>query len=151
MQPAIVNLSTTIARSATHSFKRLTGISNYEWRILANVASRPAVSFMDLVGHIGSDKAQVSRALDSLVTAGLLERGKAGAAEPVRFAMTEEGGRVHEIMREDALRRNAILTAGLDKGQRRRLQAYLDLLVANASAMAERANPARREQEGLEA
>lgn|GEM_PF-1672435 len=138
VQPTVINLATTILRGATLSFKRLTGISNYEWRILANIAYRPSIPFMELVNHVDSDKAQVSRALDAMVGAQLLSRNKAGRNQPVRFDMTGKGRRIHEIMQEDALRRNVLLVEGLRPVQRRRLQSYLDLLIANATAMAER-------------
>lgn len=134
-QPIILNIATTISRSATAAYKRLTGASNYEWRVLVNIAERPLLRFTDIVNHVDSDKAQVSRTLDALVAAELLERRKAGPGEPVRFAMTARGHRLHDIMREDALRRNALLEADMSTTQRRRLQTYLDLLVANAAAM----------------
>ncbi|BBC72132.1 conserved hypothetical protein [Altererythrobacter sp. B11] len=138
VQPALINLATIIARSATLAFKQLTGLSNYEWRILANLAYRPSMPFMELVGHVDSDKAQVSRALDGMVGAGLLARSKPARGQPARFDVTEQGRRTHGIMQEDALRRNAILCEGLTKAQRRRLETYLNLLIVNANAMAER-------------
>ena len=135
VQPLIVNLTTTISRAATAAYKRLTGVSNFEWRLLANIAERPGLRFTDIVMHVDSDKAQVSRTLDALVAAGLVERGKTGPSEAVRFAITSRGDRLHDIMRDDALRRNALLGADLTAPQRQRLQSYLDLLIANASAM----------------
>ncbi|MBB5732453.1 DNA-binding MarR family transcriptional regulator [Altererythrobacter atlanticus] len=137
VQPAVINLATLIIRGATLSFKRLTGISNYEWRILANVAYRPSIPFMEIVNHVDSDKAQVSRALDAMVGANLLERSKGGRNEPVRFQLTDEGWRIHDIMLQDAIRRNVALVEGLRDVQRRRLQSYVDLLNANAAEMAE--------------
>jgi DNA-binding MarR family transcriptional regulator len=134
-QPLIVNLAASIGRSATAAFKRLTGVSSYEWRVLANIAERPALRFTDLVIHIDSDKAQVSRTLDALTTSGLVERARAAPGEPVRLQLTERGNSLHDIMRADALRRNALLVADLSAAQRQRLQAYLDLLITNAAEM----------------
>ena len=138
IEPAILNLSTTIARSATLAFKRSTGLSNYEWRILANIADRPSISFMELVIHVDSDKAQVSRALNPMVRKDLLSRRRSGRNDTARFTMTEKGRRLHDIMRQDSLRRNSLLVANLKTQQRRRLQAYLDLLITNAAGMAGR-------------
>jgi len=135
VQPLIATLTTTISRAATAAYKRLTGISNFEWRLLVNIAERPGLRFTDIVMHVDSDKAQVSRTLDALVSGGLVARGKAGPSESVRFAISSRGDRLHDIMRDDALRRNALLAADLTAAQRQRLQSYLDLLIANASAM----------------
>jgi len=137
---AIINLTTTIARTATLVYKRLTGLSSYEWRVLTNVAVRPGIGFLALVSHIGSDKAQVSRALGSLVAGGFLARTKAGRGEPVCFALTDIGEATHDILLEDAMRRNALVLRDLKPGQRDRLQAYLERLIANAARMADRAD-----------
>ncbi len=139
LQSAVLNLSMIIARSATLSFKRLAGLSNYEWRLLANAASRPGISFMELVGMVDSDKAQVSRALDGMVHSGVLARTGGQRRQAVRFALTDEGHRLHAIMSADAMRRNTLLQADLKPGQRRRLKHYIERLIANAAAMADRA------------
>jgi len=135
VQPLIVNLAASIGRSATAAFKRLTGVSSYEWRVLANVAERPGLRFTDLVVHIDSDKAQVSRTLEALTSNGLVERCRAAPGEPVRLQLTGHGHALHDVIRTDSLRRNALLLADLSAPQRERLQAYLDLLIANAMEM----------------
>jgi len=139
LQSAILNLATIIARSATLAFKRLAGLSQYEWRLLANIASRPSISFMELVAMLDSDKAQVSRALDGMVVGGVLDRSGGQGRQAVRFVLTEQGHRLHDIMRADAMRRNAVIQEDLKPGQRRRLQAYVERLLTNAAAMADRA------------
>lgn len=136
IQPLIVNIATTMARAASASYKNLAGVSNYEWRILANIVHRTALSFTDLVGHLDSDKAQVSRALDSMVSAGLVDRTKGKRNDPARLDLSEEGQRLYALMQQDALRRNAVLEEGLKGAQRERLQSYLQLLISNAQSMA---------------
>lgn len=136
VQPTILGLSTTIMRSATLAFKRLTGLSQYEWRILANLAYRPGISFMDLVNHIGSDKAQVSRAINPMIDANLLSRSAASRGKPALLEITEKGWEIHAIMQVDAHRRNAVLLEDFSQKQRERLPEYLQRLIANASAMA---------------
>jgi DNA-binding MarR family transcriptional regulator len=138
LQPAVLNVATIIARSATLAFKRLAGLSPYEWRLLAIIASHPAISFMELVALLDSDKAQVSRALEGMVVSGALERSGGQGRQAVRFALTAEGHRLHEIMRADAMRRNAVLQEDLKPGQRRRLKAYVEGLLSNAAAMGDR-------------
>lgn len=134
--PLIIAIATTVSRYASAAFKRLTGTSSYEWRILASLAERPGLRFADLVTLLDSDKAQVSRALDSLAGSGLVERINARPGEAMRFSVSAEGHRVHDVMREDALRRNAQLIAGMTAAQRQQLQYSLHLLIANAEDMA---------------
>jgi len=138
LQPAVLNLATIIARTSTLSFKRLAGLSQYEWRLLANIASHPAISFMELVAMLDSDKAQVSRALEGMASSGLLERTGGRGRQAVRFTLTPEGHERHEIMRADALRRNAVMLEDLKPSQGRRLRAYVERLIANAVGMVER-------------
>ncbi|HZF46366.1 MAG TPA: MarR family transcriptional regulator [Sphingomonadaceae bacterium] len=135
VQAAIINIANIITRSATASFKRQTGVSNFEWRVLVNAASRPSISFMGLVEHVDADKAQVSRTLDSLASAGLVNRVKDGTSGQVKIVLTEEGQRVYGVMRDDALRRNVIFAGWLKPAQRGRLRGYLDLLIRNALEM----------------
>ncbi|MCB5426482.1 MarR family transcriptional regulator [Altererythrobacter sp. CC-YST694] len=135
VQAAIINIANIITRSATASFKRQTGVSNFEWRVLVNAASRPSISFMGLVEHVDADKAQVSRTLDSLASAGLVNRVKDATSGQVKIELTEEGQRVYGVMRDDALRRNVIFAGWLKPAQRGRLQGYLDLLIRNTLEM----------------
>ena len=106
-----------------------------EWRVLVNAASRPSIAFMGLVEHVDADKAQVSRTLDSLASAGLVNRVKDGTSGQVKIELTEEGQRVYGVMRDDALRRNVIFAGWLKPAQRGRLRTYLDLLIRNALEM----------------
>lgn len=133
VSPAIFSLSTVIARTANLTFKRLTGLSQYEWRVLTNLAYRPPLSFTEVVEHVDSDKAQVSRALDHLVKRGALVREKVTRGEPARFRMTGEGRAIHDVLQDDALRRNGLLIAGLNPDQQIRCLSYLERLIANAS------------------
>ncbi|KPL68351.1 hypothetical protein SZ64_09600 [Erythrobacter sp. SG61-1L] len=136
VQAAVFNIANTISRSATAAFKRLAGVSNFEWRVLVNVASRPSITFMGIVDHVDADKAQVSRTLDALVGVGLICRAKDAASGQVLIELTEKGQAYYALMRDDALKRHTILTAGLKNAQRGRLQGYLNLLIGNALEMA---------------
>jgi DNA-binding MarR family transcriptional regulator len=131
----IINIANTIARDATAVFKRLAGASNFEWRVLVQVASRPSITFTNLVDHIDADKAQVSRTVDDLVTAGLLERVKAAGEGLFGIELTGPGHDQYILMRDHALQRDDQITAGLQKGQIARLRSYLRVLLANAQQM----------------
>lgn len=138
VQSMIINIANTILRDATAAFKRMTGVSSFEWRILVNVASRPSITFTGLVDHIDADKAQVSRTVDDLVTAKLLRRVKHKSDGQVRIDLTEQGLEAYRIMQDHALSRNGRLSAGLKKGQLVRLKSYLELLIGNAIKMNDR-------------
>lgn len=140
VHPAVVSLATMIMRSANVAYKRDTGLSSHEWRVLANVAGRPGIAFSELVELIGSDKAQVHRSLDSLVAAGVLSRDRSGPGQLVRFAMTDQGSVVHEVLLANARERGRRILADLNPRQRERLQGYFDRLIANAVCMSQRAD-----------
>lgn len=133
--PAIFGLSNYIARGATLAIKRLTGLSQYEWRVLAFIASRPGISFMELVATTDSDKAQLSRALDPLVLAGLLVRTPTGRGKQACYDVSERGQAVHAVMQSDALRRNALLLADFNGPQQTRLTGFLTRLIATADGL----------------
>lgn len=140
IHPTIVSLATMIMRAANIAYKRDTGLSSHEWRVLANVAGRPGIAFIDLVELIGSDKAQVHRSLDSLVMSGVLSRDRRGPGQPVRFAMTEKGSAVHDVLLANARERGRRILADLYPRQRERLQDYFNRLIANAADMSQRAD-----------
>lgn len=142
VHPAIIQLATTIMRTANIAYKRDTGLSSHEWRVLANVAGRPGIAFSELVNHIGSDKGQVHRSLDSLCLSGYLNRSRAGPGQPVRFALTPEGSAVHDVMLANARERTQHMLSTLDEGQRQRLEGFFARLISNATAMCERADSA---------
>lgn len=141
--PAVFGLTNYIARGATLAIKRLTGLSQYEWRVLAFIASRPGISFMELVTSTDSDKAQLSRALDPLTNAGLLTRTATGRGKQASFDISATGKAVHDVMQQDALRRNTALLADLNGDQPARLRTYLARLIATAETMTQipRASP----------
>ena len=135
VHPLLYNLANTVLRTATASFKRLAGVSQFEWRVLVNMADRPAISFADLVHHIGVDKGQLSRTLNSLELSGLIVRKDDGSGAPRRLDLTAKGRRIYRLMLEDSERRNSLIIEGLRPVHIERLRAQLDRLIANAVAM----------------
>jgi DNA-binding MarR family transcriptional regulator len=136
LQFAIISLASIISRSATIIYKRRTGLSGYEWRVLANVAARPGIGFPDLVIHIGSDKGQVSRAVASMVASGYLKREKAGRGMPQAITLTARGEDVYAVLLEDGYRRNVVMLAQLPPGESEGLMASLTRVIANTQAPA---------------
>lgn len=134
IQLALANLASVISRSATIIYKRNTGLSGYEWRVLANIAARPGIAFPDLVTHIGSDKGQVSRAVGSMVASGHLVRQKTGRGQPQAIMLTPQGEEVYAVLLADGYRRNEVMLAQLPEGAADGLMASLARVIANVQA-----------------
>ncbi|MEN7536757.1 MarR family winged helix-turn-helix transcriptional regulator [Aurantiacibacter flavus] len=136
VHPLLSNLANTVLRTATAAFKRLAGASQFEWRVLVNMAERPAIPFAGLVQHIGVDKGQLSRTLNALEKSGLVVRTEDASGGPRRLDLTAKGRRVYRLMLTDSEQRNAHMIEGLRPVHLERLRAQLDRLIANAVTMA---------------
>ncbi|RIV81367.1 MarR family transcriptional regulator [Aurantiacibacter xanthus] len=134
VHPLLYNLANTVLRTATAAFKRLAGVSQFEWRVLVNMADRPAIPFAGLVQHIGVDKGQLSRTLNALEQSGLIVRSFDGAGTSRRLDLTTKGRRVYRLMEADSEQRNARMIDGLRPIHLDRLRAQLDRLIANIVA-----------------
>ena len=131
VHPLLYNLANTVLRTATAAFKRLAGVSQFEWRVLVNMADRPAIPFAGLVQHIGVDKGQLSRTLNALEQSGLVVRSEDGSGAPRLLDLTAKGRRVYRLMEADSEQRNARMIEGLRPIHLERLRAQLDRLIAN--------------------
>tara|TARA_A100001391_G_scaffold7621_8_gene5037 strand:+ start:56903 stop:57853 length:951 start_codon:yes stop_codon:yes gene_type:complete len=136
VHPLLYNLANTVLRTATAAFKRLAGVSQFEWRVLVNMADRPAIPFASLVEHIGVDKGQLSRTLNALEQSGLIVRTEDGSGAPRRLDLTAKGRRVYRLMLADSEQRNSLIIEGLRPVHLERLRAQLDRLITNAVTMA---------------
>ncbi|OYX66934.1 MAG: hypothetical protein B7Y88_03655 [Sphingomonadales bacterium 32-64-17] len=135
VHPLLYNLANTVLRTATAAFKRLAGVSQFEWRVLVNMADRPAIPFAGLVQHIGVDKGQLSRTLNALEQSGLIVRSEDGSGTPRLLDLTAKGRRVYRLMEADSEQRNDRMIEGLRPIHLERLRAQLDRLIANIVTM----------------
>ena len=75
----LMRLVDFVYQSASRAFPRVSGLSDFEWRVLALVCESPRLSINEMSAVLHRGVAQVSRTAKKLVTAGLLHRAIAPA------------------------------------------------------------------------
>src|SRR5262245_19992171 len=70
----VVRLVDFMNRTASRAFPRVSGLSDFQWRVLAWVCETPRLSVNELSARLQRGVAQVSRTVKRLVAAGLLHR-----------------------------------------------------------------------------
>src|SRR5262245_38813565 len=87
----IVRLADFIERSGRLVFARHTGFSDFEWRVFIWVCEAPPVSINELSALVHREAAQVSRTVQKLVAAGLLDRANVAGGPTVAITPTQRG------------------------------------------------------------
>lgn len=115
------------------------GITRREWRLLAWLAERGALSPSDLALSCQLDRARTSRAIGALVNKGLVSRTLA-PHDPRRALvdLTPEGQRLYAQVFPAVAGIHAQLVEVLDDAQLQTLDAVLGLLTAQAHTLNER-------------
>lgn len=113
------------------------GITRREWRLIATLASRGALSSSQLAEHAQLDRARTSKAVGSLVEKRLLSRTHAaGDRRQVLLQLTERGQAVYDELHPLVTRINADLLAALDADHAASLDEALRRLQARAEELA---------------
>ncbi|GGD51913.1 hypothetical protein GCM10011411_09700 [Aurantiacibacter arachoides] len=134
----LMTLSAYFSRSGALTFKRLTGLSNFESWVLNEIALDAPIEWNTLVARLDRDHSQAGRTVRSLVERGLISRdGKPGRRHG-RFSPTEEGRRLFEIIQEASRQRSAFLMAPLSVREREQFLATFDKVRRNAVVQLER-------------
>lgn len=68
----VIQLASSLGRSAANSIPREVGISVPQWRVISVIGSRPSISFRSLVQILEIDKGWISRTLVKLQDEGLV-------------------------------------------------------------------------------
>jgi DNA-binding MarR family transcriptional regulator len=118
-------------RSATLDYCRATGLSADEWRTVRQVGVFQPLTLTELAALLAQDKAQASRAVKSLLQAGVLERDHPRGPITLSGRGRELYGRI--LRRAEA--RNAFLLARLDERETKRLPTLLSKLQGNARGL----------------
>lgn len=105
------------------------GLTVITWRVMAVVGRYQPLSAKAVAEHTTTDAFYVSRAIEQLVTQGLLMRG----ADPTdrrraRLELTRTGQKVHRTIERALNRVEAALVRSLDPAQRQALDDALDFL-----------------------
>jgi DNA-binding MarR family transcriptional regulator len=143
----LVRLVDFIHRSASRAFPRLSGLSDFEWRVAAIVCEIPELSINELAALLHRGVAQVSRTVKKLVAAGLLHRANRTGGPGVLITPTSLGRTLYGPLEDLARRRNAAIVAGLTAEQLRVLDHCITVMTANALKQLAQEEPPQSGQE----
>jgi DNA-binding MarR family transcriptional regulator len=135
--PELITLQSLLHRSATLTFKREVGLSDFDWRVMSQVGEHAPLTLIQLMPMLNRDKSQVSRAVASLEAQGLITRTRVGNGRHILISTTGRGRAVHDQLAQLALQRNASLLSGLSAQEQQSLTVMLDKLTSSATAMLE--------------
>jgi DNA-binding MarR family transcriptional regulator len=124
------------------------GIARREWRLLALLGARGAMSPSALADEAHLDRPRTSRAIGSLTAKGLLERGlQPGDHRRARVALTVEGRRLFDEVFPQVAAINAEIVAALGAPQQQALDEALTMLTQRAERLnAERVQDVRADR-----
>jgi len=130
----LVRLVDFMNRSASRAFPRVSGLSDFQWRVLAWVCETPRLSVNELSARLQRGVAQVSRTVKKLVAAGLLHRANRTGGPGVLITPTRLGRKVYGPLKRLARQRNAAIVAGLNAEELKVLDHCIAIMTANALA-----------------
>ncbi len=133
----LLTLQNLLHRSATLTFKREVGLSDFDWRVMSQIGEHTPLTLIQLVPMLSRDKSQVGRAVVSLEEQGLITRTRIGNGRHILISTTERGRVVYDQLAQLALQRNASLLSGLNAQEQQALTSILDKLTSSAAAMLE--------------
>lgn len=128
----LMRLVDFVYQSASRAFPRVSGLSDFEWRVLALVCESPRLSINEMSAVLHRGVAQVSRTAKKLVTAGLLHRAHRTGGPGVLISATRLGRVVYEPLRTLSRQRNAAIIAGLKPQELQVLDRCIEIMTANA-------------------
>lgn len=122
-----------VSGSVTDIYSSLFGLTVSEWRVLAVLGPKRAMSASDIVKQSSMDKVKVSRAIAKLRESGLLKRDVDGD-DRRRYALrlTDRGDEVFRTLVPKVLELEEKLLEGLTQGERRMLVGLMERVRKNA-------------------
>jgi len=130
----LARLTDFLARGSALQFTRTSGLSDFEWRVLARVCETPDLSLNELAGHVHRNIAQVSRTVKRLVGMGLLKSRGRGGGPGVVISPAPLGRTVYAPLVALAIEADAELTRGLSAEDLQQLKRCLEVMTENALA-----------------
>ena len=128
----IVRLVDFMHRGSGLAFRRLSGLSDFEWRVLARVCETPPLSILELSGLLNRDGGQVSRTVSRLVSSRLLKRKNRGGGPGVCISPTPLGLAVYAPLVAYAFESEEVVTKGLSNSDLKNLNRYIEIMTNNA-------------------
>ncbi len=130
----LIRLVEFLSRAASLAFPRTSGLSDFEWRVLARACETPRLSINDLSALLRRGAAQVSRTVKKLVAAGLLDRVSRPGGPGVLVSPTPLGRTVYGPLLALARQRNAEMISGLSAREVRILEHFIATMTTNVLA-----------------
>lgn len=145
----MLRLVETIHRSAQLAFTRVSGLSDFQWRVIARVNEVSPLSINQLSDMLQRDVGQVSRTVKGMVEAGLLHRATRKGGPGVLITPTQAGRAVYGPVKRLARKRNQLFLSGLSTEEVGTFEHFLGVVTRNAKILlAQEVALARRESPG---
>ncbi len=144
----LVRLVRFIRRGSDLLYPRVSGLSDFEWRLLSRACETPGLSINELGYAMDLAVAQVSRAVKRLVLAGLLRRDPVGGGPGVAISPTPLGRTVYAPLVELAIQGDRELLAGLTEAELKTLDRIMEVMTENALARLAREQAVQGEDAG---
>lgn len=130
-------LTNIISRTIGRLYGERFGLSIPEWRVMAALGRFAPLSAGEVCRRTAMDKVQVSRAVDRMRRAGLVERAvDAQDRRRLRLRLSAVGHRTHDAIVPMAIAAEALLLDGMSAEDRRILDRLLSRLTDRALAIA---------------
>jgi DNA-binding MarR family transcriptional regulator len=134
----LLTLMAYFSRSGALTFKRLTGLSNFEAWVLTEISYDPPTDWPRLVAALQRDHSQAGRTVNTLIEQGLVRREGRPGRRHGRFSPTGEGVALYQVIFETGQQRAEFLLAPLEPERLQRFMATFDKIRRNAAAQLER-------------
>ena len=131
----MVRLVDFMNRTGTMAYGRVSGLSEFEWKVLARVCETPSLSINELSGLLSRGVGQVSRTVKKLVAVGLLRSENRGGGPGVLITPTPLGATVYAPLAQIARETDKELTVGMRPDDREALERCLALMTENVLAL----------------
>lgn len=136
--PPLTTLCSYTMRSGALTFKRLTGLSNFESWVLSEIASDPPLDWARLTEILDRDHSQAGRTIRRLIELGLIARSGAPGRRNGSFSPTDEGKRLYGLINYSAVERSEFILQGVAASQLSNFLACFATIMRNAEAQLER-------------
>jgi DNA-binding MarR family transcriptional regulator len=134
----MLTLSAYFSRSGALTFKRKTGLSNFEAWVLSEISFAPPTDWSRLVSALERDHSQAGRTVNLLIKRGLVERSGKPGRRHGKFSPTAEGRRLFDIIVSTGQERSEFLMEPLTEADLKDFLQTFNKIRRNASAQLER-------------
>lgn len=133
--PSLATLGVLIKRVFALRWKRLVGISQFDWLVLSCAARDSEIQQAELVEVTGRDKGQVSRTVNSLMSEKLLKRKNPAGMRSALLMPTARGLAIYQRTAEDAFEVDRQIGEALGHKRKEKLAQAVETMLQRASAI----------------